>query len=415
MPLAPGDRFEDYEIRRLLARGRRSVVYEAYDRAQGRAVALKILLLSAASADLSLRARAEARELFKAQHGNLARTFAVGALGGDKLYIAMELLEGRTLREVYRELGRLTPAEMLVVGVQIARGIAAAHADKMVHGDLRPEAVFVRASNEVKVLGLGVARFVERVAPHDRRDVPSDALVYLAPEQVRELGVTPRSDIYALGTILYEGLAGRPPAPAGPAAPLEEVSAEVPRYVARLIDSMVAKEASDRPGSMREVAEVLLNDVRRLLEASSGRPRPLWLQAPQQDQQTPLPATLAAIDPTPPPTASSWPHQAQRPRFRALGVIALFGTVLAGALIAVMVSRALRPQAALVPASVAVAAAQPPAAPPSAALAPSASASALPHSAPVDKAGARSALIPVPAPSAASSAIGAHTRQMPLE
>ena len=370
-PLEPGDQFEQCEIRRLLGRGAHAFVYEAHHTLLNRPVAIKVFVNRKNQREnLQQLVQSESRLLSKLNHQRLVRVLDAGAIGGDLVYLVMELLEGRSLREVYRELGTLTPAEVLTVGAQIAQGIEAAHAEKIIHGDLKPESVFVLEGNEVKVLDLGIARFLAQVGHTNQREVPGGTLLYMAPEHLGGLGVTPRSDIFALGTILYEGLAGKPPAlvsaarrrietlgvrqlrelqASEPPPDLEELVPGLPRHVANVVHKMIAKQPADRPGSMREVAEALLHGARRVLEVTpvGDDLRPLWKPAlspsPRPVRESVRPriesrVVLPSSDPTPPPSITSGLYPAHPPKSSRLVPIAVLGGVVAGLVAAVTIT-----------------------------------------------------------------------------
>jgi serine/threonine-protein kinase len=226
--------------------------------------------------------------------------------------------------------------------------------------------VFVQQGNEIKVLDLGIDRFVEQpeLSPGTR--------VYMAPEQLSGLGVTPRSDIFSLGMVLYEGLTGKTPALDLESPPdLEELIVGVPRHVAQLVQKMIAKQPADRHGSMREVAEALVHGSRRLLEGSGGRGalRPLWRKTSEPVLDTPLPhLALGTSDRTPPPLASSDRSASSRTPALAIAI-----AVLAGIAISVTVSRLTRRHGVSAPA-----ASRPPAETPLATTSASAPASASP-------------------------------------
>jgi serine/threonine-protein kinase len=246
--------------------------------------------------DLGRRAQLEARVLCKLQHRNVVHVIDAGATPGGAVYLVMELLHGRTLRDAIRDYRRLGVAEVLSLGAQIADGVQAAHEQNTIHRDLKPENVFLREGNAIKVLDFGIAKFLGAGAATTQRDLLHGTILYMSPEHLQGLRVTARSDIYALGTTLYEALAGTPPCLVGMEEPtlesvtfaqinrmpltLDVLTGTVPRFVARTIQRMIAKAPADRFATMAEVAQVLRANLERFShEVPSGTapPRKLWL------------------------------------------------------------------------------------------------------------------------------------------
>ncbi len=295
-PLSVGDQFLKFEIRALLGQGGHGFVYHGYDSFLDRHVAIKLIPNPAdRGKDLARRAQLEARVLCKLHHPNVVRVIDAGATAQGAVYIVMEILHGRTLRDVMRDLGGLRATEVLSVGAQIADGVQAAHDQSAIHRDLKPENVFVLEDNAVKVLDFGIAKFLGPGAATTQRDLLHGTLIYMSPEHLQGMRVTVRSDIYALGTTLYEAFAGRPPCLLGMdeptlesltfaqmnrmPPPLNELMPSVPRFVARSIQRMIAKNPVDRFASMAEVADVLRSNLRRVLDESIGAStgnRDLW-------------------------------------------------------------------------------------------------------------------------------------------
>jgi hypothetical protein len=209
--------------------------------------------------------------------------------------MVMELLHGRTLRDAIREYRQLNVAEVLSIGAQIADGVQAAHEQNAIHRDLNPKNVFVLEENAVKVLDFGIAKFLGAGAEATQKDLFNGTILYMSPEHLQGSRVSPRSDIYALGTTLYEALAGRPPCLIGMPeptlesvifaqiqrmpTPLDVLTATVPRFVARAIQRMLAKEPADRFATMAEVSNVLRAHLQRFVSEfsdSAASQRVLW-------------------------------------------------------------------------------------------------------------------------------------------
>jgi Tol biopolymer transport system component len=222
MSLAPGSRLQGYEIRRQVGAGGMGVVYLAHDVKLGRSVAIKVL-----SGEFSgdpartRRFEQEARAASALSHPNVCVVHALGETGDGHPFIAMEYIEGETLRHVLQT-HPPTLKSALDIAIQTAAGVEAAHALGIVHRDLKPENVIVRTDGLVKVLDFGLAKLAAGGLPADlpeatRTLVKTDAGVvmgtftYMSPEQARGKDVDARSDIWALGVVLYELVSGRTP------------------------------------------------------------------------------------------------------------------------------------------------------------------------------------------------------------
>jgi serine/threonine protein kinase len=216
--LDPGRRFGPYEILALLGSGGMGEVYRARHGRLERDVALKVLPSHLADEPEALaRFAAEARAVAALSHPNILAIHDFAAEDGTA-FAVMELLEGETLRERLAR-GALPPRKAAECAVQIARGLGAAHEKGIVHRDLKPENLFLTRDGQVKILDFGLAR-QEPARPASDTDSPTltrqtqpgtvlGTVGYMAPEQVRGLAATPRSDIFSLGAVLYEMLTGR--------------------------------------------------------------------------------------------------------------------------------------------------------------------------------------------------------------
>src|SRR5215218_8295095 len=221
MAVGPGSRLSDYEIVRPLGSGGMGEVWLATELRLGRKVALKLL-----PADLTLdptrvqRFEQEAGAASALSHPNVCHIYALGETPHGQQYIAMELVEGVTLRLRLASGGRQRVPEALDVTIQIAAALTAAHAAGIVHRDVKPENVIVRPDGIVKVLDFGLAKLT--VAGSTRADDTRTLLVtqagtvlgtvaYMSPEQARGQEVDGRTDVWSLGVVLYEMVAGQLP------------------------------------------------------------------------------------------------------------------------------------------------------------------------------------------------------------
>ncbi len=216
--LSPGTRFGPYEIGAALGAGGMGEVYRARDPRLGREVAIKVLPAAwARDAERLRRFETEARAAGQLNHPNILSVYDFSVHEGTP-YLVTELLEGESLRE------RLTPPvaipsrKAIEIAAQIARGLAAAHAKGIVHRDLKPENIFLARGGQAKILDFGLAKVNAPVsddavtmAAHEVTSAGSvlGTAGYMAPEQVRGEAADARSDLFSLGAILYEMVAGK--------------------------------------------------------------------------------------------------------------------------------------------------------------------------------------------------------------
>ncbi len=211
-----------FEIIGILGKGGMGEVFRARDTRLGREVAIKVLPTDLARDPERLqRFELEARATAALAHPNILVVHEVGQHDGAP-FLVTELLTGESLR-VRLAVGALPWREALAIASQVARGLAAAHAHGIVHRDLKPENVFITADGVVKILDFGLAKLVEQLPPEVAETLsvaPTGAtspgrvlgtVAYMAPEQARGLAVDHRADIFALGVVLHEMLAGEPP------------------------------------------------------------------------------------------------------------------------------------------------------------------------------------------------------------
>jgi serine/threonine protein kinase len=300
-PFKAGDEFLQYRIHALLGRGGHAFVYSGQHLFMERPVAIKIIpAFAEMNSDVFQRARLEAKILSQRSHPNVVKVYDAGVTESGVIYIVMEMLEGWTLRAALKGVRRFSVAETLHVGLQVAAAVQVAHEQHAIHRDLKPENVFVLPGNLVKVLDFGITNLLGTnttitTQPHLIRGTPQ----YMSPEHLEGRVVTVRSDIYALGSVLYELLAAIAPALVGlqenssnalgfsqthrMPPRLDEICSDVPRYVARCIQRMLAKDPGERPASMCDVADELRQLQTRLITefpATANVLRELWHASP---------------------------------------------------------------------------------------------------------------------------------------
>ena len=268
---AIGERVGPYEIVRLLGRGGMASVYLAEGPAGP--VALKRLApLLSREPEIRERFRREAALGQRIRHPNVVRT--LGLEGEDCL--VMEFIEGQTLRAAIRERGALPESLCRHVGRQIAAGLEAIHAQGAIHRDLKPSNVLLLEDDRVKVMDLGIALALDDLLRLSRTGEFVGTARYSAPEQLmpQRAVVDPRTDLYALGLVLYELAAGRHPLPDGGLvttmrAQLETVPEPLGRVISTvspsfeaLVQDLLAKQPEERPASASAVRARLEDDGR---------------------------------------------------------------------------------------------------------------------------------------------------------
>ncbi len=270
--LPAGKQLGPYEIVSLLGVGGMGEVYRARDSRLGRTVALKVLPPDVAD-DRGRRQRfeQEARAASALNHPNIISVFDIGE-SESLVYIVSELIDGESLREMLKG-GALPPGKAIQIGAPVADALAAAHAAGIVHRDLKPENIMVTRDGRAKVLDFGLAKQVTPVSGDETalmtRTTPGAVLgtaAYMSPEQVRGEPVDHRSDLFALGTVLYECLNGRGPferdtAVEAMTAILREDPPDLPETVPPALRQIVAhcleKEPEHRFHSARDLAFAL--------------------------------------------------------------------------------------------------------------------------------------------------------------
>ena len=285
-----GQTIGHYSLKNRIGLGGMGEVYLALDQRLRRNVALKLLPTSFNDhPDWVCRFQNEARAASSIAHPNIAHVYEVGESDGQH-YIAMEYIEGVTLREYHRR-ARLNPLEAIDITIQIARALSAAHAAGVLHRDIKPDNVMIHRDGYVKVLDFGLAKSTAGLkSKNDCQGIVISSVetgagiivgspAYMSPEQARGLEVDHRSDLWSLGVVLYELLAQKSPflsdTPSDTIAailktdpqPLGLLLPELPAEIEPVVTKLLAKGTKDR----YQNAESLIADLRNLTEGLKHR------------------------------------------------------------------------------------------------------------------------------------------------
>jgi beta-lactam-binding protein with PASTA domain/predicted Ser/Thr protein kinase len=274
-----GDR---YRVEARLGAGGMAEVFRGVDPVLNRDVAIKVLLPQfARDAGFVARFRREAQAAARLNHPAIVGVFDTGA-DGDTQYIVMEFVEGRTLADTLARGRRPTPIQSVELAERIAEALAVAHRAGIVHRDIKPANVMVTREGRVKVMDFGIAR-IQTVETAPQTSSVLGTPTYLSPEQAQGQPVDARSDLYSLGVVLYELLAGRPPftgdSPVAiaykqvnePPVPPSQLNPDVPPR----LDAVVMKALSKNPANRYQTAEDMIADLERVRKGQEVEATPL--------------------------------------------------------------------------------------------------------------------------------------------
>ena len=306
-----------YEIGERLGVGGMSEVYAATDQRLGRPVAVKFLRAEVDDPTARARIESEARSAAALSHPNIVNVYDAGDYEG-RPYVVMELADSRSLADVIREEGPMPADRVRSLGAQVLSALAAAHAEGFVHRDVKPANILVREDGAVKLADFGIAKsFSDAAAGMTAVGLVMGTPTYLSPEQASGQPATPRSDLYAMGVVLFEALTGSPPFTGdtpmavvtahahAPVPDIRAVAPGVPPSLAAVVERALAKDPADRFADADTMA-------RALAGAAPSDPT----RAVSITETAPL-----AMRPTPPTRAAdrSW-----APAVMGVGAVVLF-------------------------------------------------------------------------------------------
>ncbi|MFL5842993.1 MAG: protein kinase domain-containing protein [Thermoleophilaceae bacterium] len=321
-----------FRLEERIGSGGMSTVYRAFDETLERSVAIKVLHADMSQDDAQLeRFRREARAAARLSHPHVVTVIDAGEDDG-RPFIVFEYVEGETLKDRIRRLGRLPVAESIAYSIEIGRALAAAHAERIVHRDVKPQNVLIDAEGRAKVTDFGIARSLELdgLTAAGRVLGTTD---YVAPEQAIGDGATQQADIYSLGICLWEMLTGDVPFKGenqvavamqhvrDPLPDVQRLRPEVSSVLASVIDRATRKELKNRYGDVSE----MVHDLEQALAIEARRGGQLT------DEAT---SVLRAL---PGDTAGWVPLRIRSPR-RILAVGALL-LAIAGVVVAILANR----------------------------------------------------------------------------
>ena len=286
-----GQKINDrYEIIRLIGEGGMANVYLAYDTILERNVAVKVLRGDLADDEKFVRRfQREALSASSLSHPNIVEMYDVGEDNGN-FYIVMEYIDGKTLKQLIKKRGHLTASEAVDIMCQLTDGLAHAHDSYIIHRDIKPQNIMILEDGLVKITDFGVAMALNASDLTQTNSVMG-SVHYLPPEQAAGKGSTIKSDIYSLGIVLYEMLAGTMPFRGEtaveialkhikePMPSIRKINPKVPQSLENIIFKCTAKNPKNRYNNVRE----LYDDLKTCLDKSRANEKRIVFKYPEDD------------------------------------------------------------------------------------------------------------------------------------
>jgi eukaryotic-like serine/threonine-protein kinase len=308
-----------YKLLGQLGQGGMAVVHRAQDLSLGRLVAIKMLRQSLIhDQDFLTRFQQEARSAANLSHPNIVTVHDFGHQD-DRYYIVMEYIEGKDLKTLIKDGAPFTTERALDLCIQMCAGLGYAHRAGLVHCDVKPQNILVTADGRVKITDFGIARALATLRPGENTDVVWGSPQYYSPEQAAGEHPSPASDVYSIGVVMYEMLAGRLPFVASSQQALtlmhlrEEppqlslFNAAVPETLERIIHKVLAKEPAARYRTADQLGRILIA-YREQGEEWTGAQAMTHAPAAADMPQTPAVPTLSQVSQTAQPRAASQPE-----------------------------------------------------------------------------------------------------------